>query len=378
MTQLNVEADKYAGEYGTEFGEHRPIIPLSPTRPVALDIDGKTIHRGFRQAIRDTIHGPYLLEEMQLRYDWPDGTIETIDWDVHRQATHSQIARRTHYVKLCHEILPTGKTVSQYGQGLPDYCPLCKTPDNVFHHVLRCRHPSRRTWRTETMESLKKRCHQLKMDPMLVDILLEGIQSWLDSIPMDITNLPNEYQDLVQEQTTIGWAHVFQARITTRWATMQQYYYNGFKPVKGRDGASWSRRILTHIFTCWNQLWDARNKAQCGEDLSTKAIAFHDQAVHELELLYGHRPLVLPRDRKFYYDDLNDHKSKPTSTIRQWVNTHQPLILKSVKEAKKRSLQSVKLNASSSNANAAFENTASSSPAVVKKNGTTNGNLAVQ
>ena len=102
----------------------RPVIPLSSTRPVALDIDGKTIHRGFRQAIRDAIHGPHLLEEMQLRYDWPNGTIETIDWEAHRQATHSQIARRTHYVKLCHELLPTGKVVSKYGQGLPDYCPL--------------------------------------------------------------------------------------------------------------------------------------------------------------------------------------------------------------------------------------------------------------
>ena len=341
LAQLNVEADRYAGEYRLEFGEHRPIIPLSPTRPVALDIDGKTIHRGFRQAIRDAIHGPHLLEEMQLRYDWPDGTLESIDWEVHRQATYSQNARKTHYVKLCHEQLPTGQLVSKYGQGLPDYCPLCKTPGEDFHHVLRCQHHTRCEWRTETMDSLKKCCYELKTDPMLVEILLDGIQSWLDGTPWDTSEFPIDYLTLIREQGIIGWAQVFQGRITTQWAVKQQYYYNGFPPVKGRDGSSWSRKILIHIFTCWNQLWDARNKAQHGEDQSTKAIALHDQAIRELELLYSHRHLVLPRDRKFYYDDLDNHKSKPTSTIRQWINTHQPLILKSVKDAKKRSLQNV-------------------------------------
>ena len=176
---------------------------------------------------------------------------------------------------------------------------------------------------------------------MLVEILLDGIQSWLDGTPWDTSEFPIDYLTLIREQGIIGWAQVFQGRITTQWAVKQQYYYNGFPPVKGRDGSSWSRKILIHIFTCWNQLWDARNKAQHGEDQSTKAIALHDQAIRELELLYSHRHLVLPRDRKFYYDDLDNHKSKPTSTIRQWINTHQPLILKSVKDAKKRSLQNV-------------------------------------
>ena len=83
MAQLNVEADKYAGEYQQQFGNYQCLIPLSPTRPVALDIDGKTIHRGLKQANRDSIHGTHLLEAMQSRYDWPNGTLEMIDWEAH-------------------------------------------------------------------------------------------------------------------------------------------------------------------------------------------------------------------------------------------------------------------------------------------------------
>ena len=38
---LNAEADKHAGEFRHQFGSYQPLIPLSPTRLVALDIDGK-------------------------------------------------------------------------------------------------------------------------------------------------------------------------------------------------------------------------------------------------------------------------------------------------------------------------------------------------
>jgi hypothetical protein len=73
---------------------------------------------------------------MQVRYDWPDGTLEQIDWEVHRQTLQTQATRRTHFVKLCHDILPTGNVACRYGQGLPSHCALCTTPDEDFAHVL--------------------------------------------------------------------------------------------------------------------------------------------------------------------------------------------------------------------------------------------------
>jgi hypothetical protein len=69
LVQLNVEADGYARDYRIIHGEYRPLIPLQPTWPVALDINGRTIHQGFKSAIQDTMHGPLLLEEMQLCAD---------------------------------------------------------------------------------------------------------------------------------------------------------------------------------------------------------------------------------------------------------------------------------------------------------------------
>ena len=189
---------------------------------------------------------------------------------------------------------------------------------------------------------MKKKCYALKTDPILLEILFDGLTSWLHSTPVPTTVFPPEYHRLLQEQTAIGWGQFFQGRVSTQWSIIQQWHYSGYPKVKGRDGQSWSRTILRHIFTHWNSLWDSRNAARHGRDSTTHAIAAKDQAIRELELLYSLRTTVLQRDTDLFYNSLEDHKNKPTRTIRQWINTYQPLILKSAKDAKTKSLLHVR------------------------------------
>ena len=99
------------------------------------------------------------------------------------------------------------------------------------------------------MSSLKKVCYEIKTDPILIDILLDGMVAWLQETPFDTTKYPPEYQALVTEQNQIGCIHYFQGCISLRWAELQQSHYNGFPPLTGRDSSSWSRKILCHIFT---------------------------------------------------------------------------------------------------------------------------------
>jgi hypothetical protein len=341
LGQLNVEADDYAGQYLVSNGAYRPIIPLSPTRPVGFDLDGKTVHRSLKQAIREALHGYHLLEEMQLRYDWPDGCIDTIDWDAHRLATQSQ-NRRIHYVKLCHELLPTGRLISLYTEGTPDYCHLCRTPDETFHHILKCRHPSRTKWRTDFLSNLRKHCVKLRTDPELRTILCEGLRCWLEDVPFEESHYPANFQRLLAEQKTIGWGQVFQGRISLDWALNQQYYYNWIPKVKGEDGPNWSKSILQFIFSQWNILWDTRNKEIHGKDDATRAIARNTQAHRELAVLYSMRDKVLHRDQHLFYTSLDDHLEQPTRSIRQWINTYKPLLLQSRKDAEDNSLLHVR------------------------------------
>jgi hypothetical protein len=70
LAQLNVDADKYAGQYQQAYGSHRPIIPLSPTRPIALDLNGRTIHWNMKSEIQDAAHATPLLTRMTKQNKW--------------------------------------------------------------------------------------------------------------------------------------------------------------------------------------------------------------------------------------------------------------------------------------------------------------------
>ena len=93
-------------------------------------------------------------------------------------------------------------------------------------------------------------------------------------------------------------------------------------------------KILLHIFAHWNTLWDSRNQDRHATDSTTRAKAIKEQTIQELDILYSIRHMVLQRDSKLFYNNIDEHKSKPTNTIRQWINTYQPLILKCAKDEK--------------------------------------------
>jgi hypothetical protein len=90
---------------------------------------------------------------MQVWYNLPGGTLEFIDWEAQCQSTQAHSHQGTHFVKLCHDLLPTGHIVCTYETSLPDYCPICKSPQQDFHHVLKCHHPSRVKWKETLLSS---------------------------------------------------------------------------------------------------------------------------------------------------------------------------------------------------------------------------------
>jgi hypothetical protein len=112
LAQLNVDADKYARCYQQACGTHRPIIPLSPTRPIALNLNCWTIHWNMKSEIQDAAHATPLLTRMTKRNKWMPHIIDIVHWDAHRLATsRAHRLRKTHFVKLCRGYLPAGKIV---------------------------------------------------------------------------------------------------------------------------------------------------------------------------------------------------------------------------------------------------------------------------
>jgi hypothetical protein len=120
----------------------------------------------------------------------------------------------THFVKLCHALLPTGKVlVCTYGAGYPNYCPLYCTLNEDFHHVLQCPHTLQVKWHTKLLQTLQERHYSsLKTSPIFVEILVGSLTLWLLALPFDKTEFPAEYSVLLHEQRTIGWSHIWMSK----------------------------------------------------------------------------------------------------------------------------------------------------------------------
>jgi hypothetical protein len=127
---------------------------------------------------------------------------------------------------------------------------------------------------------------------------------------MDFSTIPDKYHQIVKDQLIIGWNHIAKS-----WAQFQQQHYSGLKPVKGQDGTFWTCSIISHVFTQWIVLWEARDKSVHGEDSSAQAKSKHYQAMRELEILYSFKDQVLHRNRQLFFDNIAAHKEKPTLSI---------------------------------------------------------------
>jgi hypothetical protein len=344
LAQLNVDADKYAGEYQRQHGTYQPIIPLSPTRPIAIDLDGKTIHRHLKSAIRDAAHSQPLMNRLVARNGWTQLVPKMIDWEAHRLATTgAHRKRQSHFVKLCHDYLPAGKIAHRNNASHPHLCPLCKSPYEEHQHILQCPHPSREAWRTQLIKQISDKCTTLQTDPILTSILTNGLRSWLEVKPFDEGGIPFPYQHLLDDQLAIGWYHIFLARMSTQWAKLQtKHLKSNHIDIPGLSGHAWTKTICTTIMTLWLELWDQRNKDRHGVDSTQKSIQIRDQAIREITILYTYKNKVLQRGRIIFDQDLADHTNHDTKYIRQWINTHQTSILRSAKKAKTNAILNVR------------------------------------
>jgi hypothetical protein len=163
-------------------------------------------------------------------------------------------------VKLCHGYLPAGKIAHRNNPTHPDCCPLCKSPAEEHQHILQCPDPSRKAWRKNLLHLLSEKCATLKTDPVLKNILINGLSCWLKQIPFDETGIPTRYAQLLAEQRELGWYQFFLARISLQWAKQQDEYLK-FRQnkLKGLSGPKWAKTMCTIITTQWIELWDKRN-----------------------------------------------------------------------------------------------------------------------
>jgi hypothetical protein len=139
----------------------------------------------------------------------------------------------------------------------PRECQSCKHPVEDQTHFLRCN--CRSDWRNKFQDTLQKHSTTAETDPILTEMLLEGIIRWLTETmhPIPHHRMPPRYQELHrQQESTLDWDQMLYGRWSGHWRILQQQHVSN-------NNISWNPRnndidwIASHISLIWNGVYSA-------------------------------------------------------------------------------------------------------------------------
>jgi hypothetical protein len=340
LAQLNVDADRYAGEFQDQHGGPRPKVPHNRAQ---LHINVATITYQLQNAVRYADTVPALQAYIQERCNWSDSTMQSIDWDTHGQAIQRGIHNRICLTKLVHGILPTKDYVHRFIDKRKCSCPTCDCDSEDRDHLLRCKHPSRRRLRSSCILHVRKTTEALDTKPYLQSILLDGLSEWLEGCTICAGVYPFMYGKLIRQQTDIGWRQLFNGRLSSEWSRLQDDYLSQqHLQSKTRTGSLWTTSIITSIWSQFEIVWELRNGVIHGNDNHNRNMIRRQTAVHQLNAIYNLCDELLPSDRVHLFDTVEEHLTLPTTTILNWVTVYKSMFTDSIRKAKKQAVVGVR------------------------------------
>jgi hypothetical protein len=108
------------------------------------------------------------------------------------------------------------------------------------------------------------------------------------------------------------------------------------------DCDKWLRLIIKPLFTACQDLWTIKNEERPGKDDKTKKGLRAAQVERDLRALYLLQSEVLAADRDHFRNTADDHLTDAIYTIRQWVRSYRPIIYRSRRETRHRSISKLK------------------------------------
>jgi hypothetical protein len=240
--QLNIDADKYAGDFQLTNGKFRPIVSLLPSCDAMLSIGGISVTSNYiKQLIRAYLE-PKFIQYLQYRFYWPNETIEIIAWKCLSLAIQ-RINRDVLITKVCNLLLPTANTLCKMRYQNHDTCILCHQYE-TRDHIIRCTAPLRIKWRQQYICALRKRLDSIETEFALKETPLStAIAEWLETGKVNVSNYPIKYANAILSQERDGWQHFFAGKITQEWLKLQADSTNKTVGNK-RDCYVWGASIV--------------------------------------------------------------------------------------------------------------------------------------
>jgi ribonuclease HI len=330
--KLNIEADKLATSF-QQSSDHADVHgPAIPGTGCQLIVANKVITSHQRRKIRQQRGLERMVQYIAQRHHLTEETVTQIDWDSHMRAVNSfRQQHQTFLTKFLSKWLPVGKQTSRYDPTTySSRCPSCDCPVEDFDHAFRC--PARKGWQSTLRQALLKHLDRTDSDPILTDLLIEKLHHWFQETETPPTTRFDQYQQLVDSQTAIGWDQLIFGRWSQLWTHHQlEFLKRNNKPITNTNhGTGWASSIIQIIWSHCRDEWLCRNEALHGNDHKARKSARTTKAQFKIRSLYTLRSQCSPYVQShWFYRSPEEHFARETSPINleNWITAHETRII---------------------------------------------------
>jgi hypothetical protein len=146
---------------------------------------------------------------------------------------------------------------------------------------------------------------------------------------MNPNQYPAKYDQLIRDQNKIGWNHLYRARWSNEWNTLQGHYlrHRGGTEPQVTD-LTWVVGLGRILLNQWLDVWKLRNEQRHGIDQARQS-RIREQALQtELRSLYSYKTKVCPSDTSIFHESAEAHLTQHPNldSIETWIAIHKDAI----------------------------------------------------
>ena len=330
--QLNVDADKFAGDFQIEKGKFRPLVFLLPSCDAMLSIRGISITSNYRKQLIRAYVEPEYIQYLQYKFQWSNEVIEIVSWKCLSLAIQ-RINRDVLITKICNDLLPTADTLCRMKYQHHDTCVLCNNHE-TRDHMIRCTAKSRIKWRNQYLNAIRKKLNSLETEYAITEALCSAIAAWLEFGEVDISKFPIRFANAILSQERIGWRHFFAGKISQEWLQLQENSTN--KTIgKKRDCYVWGASVVEVTLTHFIKLWELRNEEVHGKSVEQQERTRKTKLSTDVRKLNALKDKARLVDMGLFHNDIEEFIDSSTAqTIATFISSHKRAIANSVKKYK--------------------------------------------
>ena len=146
------------------------------------------------------------------------------------------------------------------------------------------------------------------------------------------------FKALIQAQTNIGWSQIFQGRLVTNWATLQEDFLETNNDAFKLDrrywtGEIWTRKLISLLWLAVRAQWDLRNADRHGRTKAANHAIRHARLLTSITALHNDAPLMLADDRDILAAPIPANDSRDPTRLELWAKRTRTIVNRSKADA---------------------------------------------